>query len=88
MNWVFSCQEDHFKDEVPNVEALGFHHGIILLGHEIFVPCYSLLYIHPYLVNKIEVKTKLFVVFLILILHHTVVGHVYFCRYDWFTLIG
>ena len=88
MSRVPGCQGDPFKDEVPNVEVLGFHHCIILHSHKTFVSCCPLLYIRPYRINKIEVKTKLFFIVLVLILHHPVVGHVYFYRYDCFTSIS
>ena len=88
MSRVPSCQGDPFKDEVPNVEALGFHHYIILPSHKTFVSCCPLFCIRPYRINKIEVKTKLFFIVLVLILHHPVVGHVYFYRYDCFTSIS
>ena len=88
MSYVSGCQGDPFKNEVPNVEVPGFHHCIILPSHKTFVSCYPLLCIHSYLVNKIKVKTKLFFILLVLILHHPVVSYVHFCRYNCFTFIG
>ena len=88
MGRVFGGQRNPFKDEIPNVEAPRFHHGIILLCHKIFVPHYSLLCVHPHLIYKIEVQMKLFFVFFILILHHPVIGHVHFCRYNCLTSVG
>ena len=85
---VFGGQRNPFKDEIPNVEAPGFHHGIILLCHKILVPHCSLLYVHPHLLNKIKVQMKLFFVSFILILHHPVIGYVHFCRYNCLTFIG
>ena len=88
MSWVSGCQRDPFKDEVPNVKAYVFHHYIILPRHKTFVSCCPLLCVHPYLVNKIKIKTKLFFILLVLILHHLVVSHMHFCRYEYFTSIG
>ena len=88
MGQVFGGQRNPFKDEIPNVEAPGFHHSVILLCHKIFVPCCSLLRVHPHHVYKIEVQMKVFFVFFFLILHHPVVGHVHFCWYYCLTFIG
>ena len=88
MSWVSGCQGDPFKDEVSNVEAPGLHHCIKLPSHKAFVSCCSLLCVHLYLVNKIKVETELFFILLVLVLHHPVVSHMHFRRYDCFTSIG
>ena len=85
---VSCCQGNPFQDEIPNIEAPGFHHGIILSCHKIFVPCCSLFCVHPNLVHKVQVKTELYFIFFSLIFLHPVAGHVYFCRYNGLTSIG
>ena len=88
MSWVSGCQGDPFKDEVSNVEVPGLHHCIILPSHEVFVSCCSLFCVHSYLINKIKVEAELFFILLVLILHHPVVSHEHFRRYDRFASIG
>ena len=82
MSWVLGCQRNFLQDEVSNVESPRLHHHIMLPSHEIFVPCRSFLYVRPYLVYEVEVSTELFLVIIVLIHRHPVVGHVYLCRYN------
>ena len=88
MSWVLGCQRNFLQDEVSNVESPRLNHRIMLPSHEIFVPCRSFLYICPYLVYEIEVQTELFLVILVLIHRHPMVGHVYLCRYNCLAPIG
>ena len=88
MSWVSGRQGDPFKDEVSDVEAPGLHHCIILPSYEAFVSCCSLFCVHSHLINKIKIETELFFILLVLILHHPVVSHKHFRRYDCFTSIG
>ena len=88
MSWVFGCQRNFLQDEVSNVESPWFHHRIMLPSHEVFVLCYSFICIYPYLVYEIEVQMELFLIILVLIHRHLVVGHVHFSRYNCLASIG
>ena len=88
MNWVLGCQRNFLQDEVSDVETPRLNHRIMLPSHEIFVPCRSFLYVCPYLIYDIEVQTELFLIILVLIHRHPMVGHVYFCRYNCLAPIG
>ena len=88
MSWVLGCQRNFLQDEVSYVESSWLYHRIILPSHEVFVPCHSFIYICPYLVYEIEVQTELFLITLILIHRHLVVGYVHFCRYNCLASIG
>ena len=88
MSRVLGCQRNFLQDEVSYVESPRLHHRIIFHSHEVFVPCYSFLCIRPYLVYEIEVQTELFLIILILIHRHPVVGHVHLYRYNYLTSIG
>ena len=88
MSWVLGHQRNSFQDEVSYVESPRLHHCIILPSHEVLVPCCSFICVCPYLVYQIEVQTELFLIILILIHCHPVVGHVHFRRYDCLASIG
>ena len=88
MSWVLGCQRNFLQDEVSNVESLRLNHRIMLPSHEVFVPFRSFLCVCPYLVYEIEVQTELFLVILVLIHRHPMVGHVYLYRYNCLAPIG
>ena len=82
MSWVLGCQRNFLQDEVSNVESPWLYHRIMLPSYEVFVSCHSFLCVCPYLVYEIEVQTELFLIILVLIHRHPMVGHMYLCRYD------
>ena len=87
MSWVLGCQRNFLQDEVSYVESPWLHHHIMLPSYEVFVPYRSFICVCPYLVYEIEVQTELFLIILILIHRHPVVGHMHFCRYNYLASI-